>query len=181
MPCMSYVSATYLLNWMQVMATVELHDVLAPSRVIWDLIHTISSSHRKSGKVKKSHLALEETNAGIDQIGFVGNVLCLRGHWIGNKPGRSKFLMDEVLASVSEMIKKFAVIYLVDITEVSTPCPVMFFLRNKHIMIDLGTGINNNKQKFIVIVETVYCGACKERGLVISPRDYSIKYRFLIH
>lgn len=61
--------------------------------------------------------------------------------------------MDEVLASVAEAIKNFAVIYLVDITEVPDfntmyelydPCTVMFFFRNKHIMIDLGTG-NNNK------------------------------------
>jgi DIM1 family U5 snRNP protein len=52
-------------------------------------------------------------------------------------------------------------------------------------MIDLGTG-NNNKiswaledtQEFIDIVETVYRGARKGRGLVISPKDYSTKYRY---
>ena len=47
----------------------------------------------------------------------------------------------------------YAVIYLVDISEVPDfntmyelydPCTVMFFYRNRHIMIDLGTG-NNNK------------------------------------
>ncbi|KAJ6678121.1 hypothetical protein OIU85_008687 [Salix viminalis] len=57
--------------------------------------------------------------------------------------------MDEVLASVAETIKNFAVIYLVDITEIPDfntmyelydPSTVMFFFRNKHIMIDLGTG-----------------------------------------
>lgn len=61
--------------------------------------------------------------------------------------------MDQVLASVAETIKNFAVIYLVDITvvpdfntmyELYDPCTVMFFFRNKLIMIDLGTG-NNNK------------------------------------
>ena len=58
-----------------------------------------------------------------------------------------------LLAAVAETIKNFAVIYLVDITEVPDfntmyelydPSTVMFFFRNKHIMIDLGTG-NNNK------------------------------------
>ena len=48
--------------------------------------------------------------------------------------------------------KNFAVVYLVDITEVPDfnkmyelydPCTVMFFYRNKHIMIDLGTSNNN--------------------------------------
>ncbi|KAF7132632.1 hypothetical protein RHSIM_Rhsim09G0071200 [Rhododendron simsii] len=103
-------------------------------------------------------------------------------------------LMDEVLASVAETIKNFAVIYLVDITEVPDfntmyelydPSTIMFFFRNKHIMIDLGTGNNNkinwamkDKQEFIDIVETVYRGARKGRGLVIAPKDYSTKYRY---
>ena len=44
-------------------------------------------------------------------------------------------------------------------------------------MIDLGTGNNNkinwaleDKQEFIDIVETVFRGARKGRGLVISPK-----------
>ena len=88
-------------------------------------------------------------------------------------------------------------------------------LRNKHIMIDLGTGNNNkinwameDKQEMIDIVETIYRfntehesliiiwaapylsrlltmanvfnfrGARKGRGLVVSPKDYSTKYRY---
>ncbi|XP_042166381.1 thioredoxin-like protein 4A isoform X2 [Oncorhynchus tshawytscha] len=58
-------------------------------------------------------------------------------------------------------------------------------IRNKHIMIDLGTGNNNkinwtmeDKQEMIDIVETVYRGARKGRGLVVSPKDYSTKYRY---
>ena len=52
-------------------------------------------------------------------------------------------------------------------------------------MVDLGTG-NNNKinwpveetQELIDIIETVYRGARKGRGLVVSPRDYSTKYKY---
>ncbi|XP_028593370.1 thioredoxin-like protein 4A isoform X2 [Podarcis muralis] len=93
-----------------------------------------------------------------------------------------------------QRVKNFAVIYLVDITEVPDfnkmyelydPCTVMFFFRNKHIMIDLGTGNNNkinwameDKQEMIDIIETVYRGARKGRGLVVSPKDYSTKYRY---
>ena len=63
---------------------------------------------------------------------------------------------------------------------------VVFSLcRNKHIMIDLGTGNNNkinwpmqDKQEFIDIVEVVYRGARKGRGLVVSPKDYSTKYKY---
>ena len=102
--------------------------------------------------------------------------------------------MDEVLLKVQEDVKNFAVIYLVDTKEVPDfntmyelydPCTVMFFFRNKHIMIDLGTGNNNkvnwamdDKQEFIDICEVVYAGASKGRGLVVSPKDYSTKYKY---
>eukprot|EP00887_Chlorella_sp_A99_P008168 scaffold12.g8168.t1 len=100
----------------------------------------------------------------------------------------------QVLASTAEQMKNFAVTYLVDISEVPDfnamyelydACTIMFFFRNKHIMVDLGTGNNNkinwamtDKQEFIDIVETVYRGARKGRGLVVSPKDYSTKYRY---
>lgn len=103
-------------------------------------------------------------------------------------------LMDEILYKVADLIRNIAVIYLVDITKVPDfntmyelydPVTVMFFFRNKHMMIDLGTGNNNkinwamnNKQEFIDIVETIYKGARKGKGLVISPRDYSTKYKY---
>ncbi|KAI3992802.1 hypothetical protein MKX01_042361 [Papaver californicum] len=89
--------------------------------------------------------------------------------------------MDEVLSSVAETIKNFAVIYLVDITEVPDfntmyelydPSTVMFFFRNKHIMIDLGTG-NSNKINWALKDKQE-----KGRGLVIAPKDYSTKYRY---
>jgi len=102
--------------------------------------------------------------------------------------------MDETLFGIAEDVKNFAVLYLVDVKEVPEfntmyelydPVTVMFFYRNKHMMIDLGTGNNNkinwpmnNKQELIDIVETLYRGAKKGRGLVISPKDYSTKYRY---
>lgn len=102
--------------------------------------------------------------------------------------------MDETLVGVAGKLKNFAVIYLVDIDKVPDfnamyelydPCTVMFFYRNKHIMVDLGTGNNNkinwaltDKQEFIDIVETVYRGARKGAGLVVSPKDYSTKYKY---
>ncbi|SCV71117.1 BQ2448_2705 [Microbotryum intermedium] len=105
--------------------------------------------------------------------------------------------MDETLLGVSEKVKNFAVIYTCDITKVPDftkmyelydpyrPLPSRFFFRNKHIMIDLGTGNNNkinwameNKQELIDIIETVYRGASKGRGLVVSPKDYSTRYKY---
>eukprot|EP00619_Florenciella_sp_RCC1007_P010579 CAMPEP_0205920352 /NCGR_PEP_ID=MMETSP1325-20131115/11057_1 /ASSEMBLY_ACC=CAM_ASM_000708 /TAXON_ID=236786 /ORGANISM="Florenciella sp., Strain RCC1007" /LENGTH=164 /DNA_ID=CAMNT_0053288035 /DNA_START=314 /DNA_END=807 /DNA_ORIENTATION=+ len=97
--------------------------------------------------------------------------------------------MDEVLCNIVDDVKNFAVIYVVDISEVPDfntmyelydPCTVMFFFRNKHIMIDLGTGNNNkinwafnNNQEMIDIIETVYRGAaegarfgCQPEGLL---------------
>ncbi|GAA5879368.1 hypothetical protein JCM3774_003806 [Rhodotorula dairenensis] len=101
---------------------------------------------------------------------------------------------DETLYKIAPLVKDMAVIYTVDITavpdfnkmyELYDPCTTMFFYRNKHIMIDLGTGNNNkiswpieDKQEMIDIIETVYRGASKGRGLVVSPRDYSTRLRY---
>ena len=79
--------------------------------------------------------------------------------------------MDESLFAVAEKVKNFCTMYLVDISQVPDfnkmyelydPCTVMFFFRNKHIMIDLGTGNNNkinwvmeDKQEVIDIIEVI--------------------------
>uniref|UniRef100_A0A8C2K2N3 Thioredoxin-like protein n=1 Tax=Cyprinus carpio TaxID=7962 RepID=A0A8C2K2N3_CYPCA len=97
--------------------------------------------------------------------------------------------MDEVLYSIAEKVLHWYLVYKYvknfAMYELYDPCTVMFFFRNKHIMIDLGTGNNNkinwtmeDKQEMIDIVETVYRGARKGRGLVVSPKDYSTKYRY---
>uniref|UniRef100_A0A8C5V1W7 Thioredoxin-like protein n=1 Tax=Microcebus murinus TaxID=30608 RepID=A0A8C5V1W7_MICMU len=67
--------------------------------------------------------------------------------------------------------------------ELYDPCTVMLFFRNRHIMIDVGTGNNNRinwavEDKQVGIIETVYRGARKGRGLVVSPKDSSTKYRY---
>ena len=97
--------------------------------------------------------------------------------------------MDAVLEKVEYILSNFCKIYTVDIDlvpdfnilyELYDDCTVMFFYRGKHMKIDLGTGNNNkinwaleNKQEFIDIVETIYRGAIKGKGLVVSPHDYS--------
>lgn len=57
------------------------------------------------------------------------------------------------------------------------PMTLLFFYRNKHMMCDFGTGNNNklnwvleDKQELIDIIETIYKGAKKGRGLVVSPK-----------
>ena len=98
----------------------------------------------------------------------------------------------ELLYKVAEKVSNFAVVYLVDIVQVPDfntmyelydPCSVMFFYRNRHIMVDFGTGNNNklnfalnDKQELIDVIETVYRGASKGKGLVVSPKDYSSKH-----
>lgn len=101
---------------------------------------------------------------------------------------------DEVLYKVAEKVKNFAVIYVCDLDQVPDfkqmyelydPVTLMFFFRNKHMMCDFGTGNNNklnwvleDKQELIDIIETIYKGAKKGRGLVVSPKDYSTRYRY---
>ena len=52
-------------------------------------------------------------------------------------------------------------------------------------MVDFGTGNNNkmiwnleDKQELIDILEVVYRGASKGKGLVVSPKDYSTKHKY---
>ncbi|MEW5303012.1 MAG: hypothetical protein WDW38_003886 [Sanguina aurantia] len=133
--------------------------------------------HLHSGYAVDQAILSEEDRVVVVRFGHDWDAPCMQ--------------MDEVLAGAAEMIKNFAVIYLVDISsvpdfntmyELYDPCTMMFFFRNKHIMIDLGTGNNNkinwpmsDKQEFIDIVEVVYRGARKGRGLVVAPKDYSTK------
>lgn len=65
--------------------------------------------------------------------------------------------------------------------ELYDPMTIMFFYRNKHMMCDFGTGNNNklnwvleDKQELIDILETIYKGAKKGRGLVVSPKGERI-------
>ena len=91
-----------------------------------------------------------------------------------------------VFASSNIFLSPFPAFYSYNILYTPThSCTTMFFYRNKHIMVDLGTGNNNkinwalaDKQEMIDIIEMVYRGARKGRGLVISPKDYSTKYRY---
>ena len=101
---------------------------------------------------------------------------------------------DEVLYKIADRVKNFAVIYVCDIDQVPDfkqmyelydTVTLMFFFRNKHMMCDFGTGNNNklnwvleDKQELIDILETIYKGAKKGRGLVVSPKDYSTRYRY---
>ena len=95
---------------------------------------------------------------------------------------------------IADRVKNFAVIYVCDLDQVPDfkqmyelydPVTLMFFFRNKHMMCDFGTGNNNklnwvleDKQELIDIVETIYRGAKKGRGLVVSPKG---QYRSAIY
>ncbi|GAB5032787.1 thioredoxin-like protein 4a [Nannochloropsis oceanica] len=136
--------------------------------------------HLRSGWAVDQAILNEESKVVVIRFGHDENETCMQ--------------MDEVLYKISEDVRNFAAIYLVDTSEVADfnvmyelydECTCMFFFRNKHIMIDLGTGNNNkinflinDKQEMIDIIETVYRGARKGRGLVVSPKDYSTRYRY---
>ena len=96
-------------------------------------------SHLRTGWAVDQAILNEEERVVIIRFGHDWDKVCMQ--------------MDEVLCEIADEVKLFAVIYLVDISEVPDfntmyelydPCTIMFFYRNRHIMIDLGTG-NNNK------------------------------------
>ena len=103
---------------------------------------------------------------------------------------------DEVLEKAARMTRQWCVFYKCDNRPRKVPdfnqmyelwdrTTVMFFFRNKHMMCDFGTGNNNkinwvldNKDEMIDILEVIYKGARKGRGLVNSPKDYSTRHAY---
>ena len=93
--------------------------------------------------------------------------------------------MDQVLVEIAPLVRKYCVIYAVDTREVpqfnslyelhdpSDPFSLMFFYKNKHIKVDVGTG-NNNKINFVIteaqdlidIIEAVFLAG--KRGSAIT-------------
>jgi len=136
--------------------------------------------HLRTGFAVDQAIKLEEEKVVVVRFGHDYDTTCMQ--------------VDETLFAISEKVKNFATIYLVDISEVPDfntmyelydPCTIMFFHRNRHIMVDLGTGNNNkinflltDRQELIDIIEEVWRGAMKGKGLVISPKDYSTKYKY---
>jgi len=137
--------------------------------------------HLESGYAVDQAIVTEEEKVVAIRFGLEQNDQCM--------------LMDETLRSVADLVRNFCVVYVCNVDVVpdfntmyeltETPVNLMFFFRNKHILVDLGTGNNNkidwpltDKQELIDIIETVYRGASKGKGLVISPKDYSTKNRF---
>lgn len=136
--------------------------------------------HLKSGWAVDQAILAEEKRVVVMRFGHDWDTECMK--------------MDEKLYKIANRVRNMAIIYVVDITEVPDfnkmyelydPMTVMFFYRNKHVMVDFGTGNNNklnfqvgNKQELIDIIETVYKGARKGHGLVVSPKDYSTKYKY---
>ncbi|KAF9381115.1 Thioredoxin-like 4A [Podila verticillata] len=102
--------------------------------------------------------------------------------------------MDELLHSISDTIKNFAVICLVDniqvpefnrIYELYDPCTIMFFYRSKHIVVNRSNSSSRksiwaveDKQEMIDIVETVYRDTRKGRESTMSLKDFASKYKF---
>ncbi|OLN87609.1 Mitosis protein dim1-like protein 2 [Colletotrichum chlorophyti] len=65
---------------------------------------------------------------------------------------------DEVLYKIADRVKSFPAIYLCDIDQLNW--------------------VLEDKQELIDILETVFRGARKGRGLVVSPKDYSTRHRY---
>ncbi|KAJ2361513.1 U4/U6-U5 snRNP complex subunit dib1 [Coemansia sp. RSA 2607] len=137
-------------------------------------------NHLTNGWQVDQAILSEEERVVVIRFGSDSNPECMK--------------MDEVLMKIAEKVKRFATIYLVDNKEVPDfntmyelydPLTIMFFFRNKHILIDMGTGNNNkitqvieDKQEVIDLIELVYRGARKGKGLVVSLKDYSTKYKY---
>ena len=173
--------------WVEKYRPKSLNDVSSQEHTIKVLTQTI-----KSGNLP--HMLFY----GPSGTGKTSTILALAKELYGPNLYKSRVLElnasdERGISIVREKIKNFAVVYLVNLDKVPDfnqmyeldqnplePFTIMFFYRNKHMMCDFGTGNNNklnfmiyDKQEMIDIIETVYRGARKGKGLVMSPKDYS--------
>merc|ERR1712224_1013650 len=101
--------------------------------------------------------------------------------------------MDNTLLKIQQTIEPFAVVYFVNIAELSDynnlyelfdPVSLMLFYKNQHLMTDLGTGNNNKinkvvqKDKLIEVLETAFNGALKGKKLIKTHVDLSSNYSY---
>ncbi|KPA84008.1 putative Spliceosomal U5 snRNP-specific protein [Leptomonas pyrrhocoris] len=101
--------------------------------------------------------------------------------------------MDALLREIAPKIRKYCTIFLVDTREVTAfndlyelghdrdPFAVMFFYRNRHIRVDVGTG-NNNKVNFFAfedvydflpVVDAAYKAGKQGRSITSCDKKFS--------
>eukprot|EP00760_Papus_ankaliazontas_P026017 PhM_4_TR2990/c0_g1_i1/m.14354/K12859/TXNL4A, DIB1; U5 snRNP protein, DIM1 family len=121
----------------------------------------------------------------------VENVIVIR---FGREGTTDVTEMDSTLRKIKNKVRNFAEIYTVDIDQVtdfnemydlSDDLNVMFFYNNKHIQVDVGTGVNTrinfpifDAQDMIDLVELVFRGGRKNKNKVESLRSFAEGGRF---
>ncbi|KAG8343291.1 putative Mitosis protein DIM1 [Trypanosoma vivax] len=99
--------------------------------------------------------------------------------------------MDEVLLSLAPKVRKYCTIYAVSTVDVpefnvmyelghdGEPFAVMFFYRNTHIRVDVGTG-NNNKINFLIgaedllpIIDAAYRAGKVGKSITSSEKKFT--------
>jgi DIM1 family U5 snRNP protein len=114
----------------------------------------------------------------------------------GHDDNKKWMRTDDVLYEISEDVKNFAIIYVVDLSEVPdfnemyelySPA-IMTFFKGRRMMQDLGTGdnnkithtgaIENDKQVLIDIFMSLYIAGRKGRGLAVPGHDFSTKHKY---
>lgn len=107
----------------------------------------------------------------------------------GRPAAEACMLMDGLLLRVAARIRRMAIVYAVDTDEVpafndmyelSDPCSLMFFYRNRFLTCDYRTGEARKitfpiyvDDELIDIVRAMYYGAIRGRREVVAPHTYA--------
>lgn len=129
----------------------------------------------KSGWHVDQAILSEEERLVVIRFGKTGSRVCLE--------------MDEILAKVAPLVVNFAVIYTCDtesvddfneMYELHGDVHLMMFFCNKHVMVDMGSGQNNNIDFVVrdiedvaILIELGFRAAKKGIGLAVSHKDFS--------
>ncbi len=142
--------------------------------------------------------AIQYENKPVVKSNLPPRVVVLRFGW-DNDP--DSMAIDHLLGKLVIPMEKTAVFYRVDIRRVPdfnvmyelTESCVMFFYKNKHFLIDQGTGNNNKvfvhtprddteismpREDMEELVNRVYVAGSSGKGIVDAHRDFSTSHKY---
>jgi U5 snRNP protein, DIM1 family len=149
-------------------------------RSAWDVDRFIVLESEKVVIVRFSKFEAGPSTSGLPQE----HAKLLEQHHLATQ------YVDDILTSVAARVRKYAVVYAVDLSDVNEfntlyelggdeePFALMFFFRGHHIRVDVGTG-NHNKINFVMeeddlipIVDTVYRSGRQGKSICSSEKKF---------
>lgn len=180
----SHLRTRYLSPFVDKILYTDHHKIMAELRHLrtpWDVDRHIVLEADKVVMVRFSKFETSPSTSGLPQE----HAKLLEQHHLSTQ------YMDDIITSVATRVRKYAVVYAVDLADVNEfntmyelggdeePFSLMFFFRGQHIRVDVGTG-NHNKINFVIeeedlipIFDSVYRSGRQGKTVCSSEKKFA--------